>query len=106
LNDKSNRPQFTTASRSGRFALQVTLSRAVDKPDLEVRAETPDPAWVQSQVPAQPALREGETTAEAAVELTVPRDAGETGTPQPKGFLVAARVNGRSFHHRVPISLP
>jgi Carboxypeptidase regulatory-like domain len=106
LIDKSNRPQFTTAGRTEPYALQVVLSRPAAKPDLEVRAETPDPAWVQFQVSAQPTLRTGETAVEAAVEINVPRDAGESGTPQPKGFLVAARVNGRSFHHRVPLSLP
>jgi len=47
------------------------------------------------------------TAAEQDVPLRIGLnpDAADTGTPPPAGFLVRVRVDGRDFHHKVPIAV-
>lgn len=107
--------QFPAAStgavnlRDGSRLAQLPMRLSVTgdagaRPVVDV-ATLADPDWLDVQLASGASRREGSGPFELAWRIALRPDA--TDAPRaPQGFLVRAVVNGRSFHHRVPVALP
>lgn len=96
-------------SEPARIRVRLTqrpLGGKAFKPTVAAEAVTADLTWLEAARPQVPELSEGQQTFELAYLLSMPRDAGRSGGPQPRGALARVVVNGRSFHHKINTALP
>ena len=89
----TQRPNLRDGRRAADYQVQI---------ELDQRSGSPNWLQVEAQKLATPA---GPVIAAVAVVRLKP-EADTTATPAPQGFLLQAVVNGRSFHHKVPVNTP
>ncbi len=108
-------PELTPERPSAEFSLELDVTRpGSDDPDITI-----DIAGLDSRsLRVTPLKRADGLSASFPVSLSLPESGrlsvpirvemiatGSAGPPLPLGFLVRARINGRSFHVRVPVTL-
>jgi hypothetical protein len=100
-------PSFRDGKREARVTLWLAVQQAqgaAPAKEVQVEGVSGDESWLQvDPVPPVPVGRPDQTSAQLTLHLP---DGAEKGGPPPRGVLVRARVNGRSFHHRLPALLP
>lgn len=97
-------PNLREGNREVNYPLKLeTPATSRSAPTLSVL--TADGDWLRVVAPEQP-TREGTGPYEAPLTIELRPGAETSSTPPPSGFLVAARLDGRNFHHKVITLLP
>jgi hypothetical protein len=99
-------PSFRDGSRQVQANLKLRVHPAAGGApvkEVQVKGISGDETWLQVD-PVPPVPVSGRDIS-AQLTLRLPPGAEKGGTP-PLGVLVRAQVNGRSFHHKLPVQMP
>src|SRR5262249_20022099 len=99
----ADKPNLREGVREVRYALKVgLLAPPAVKTVKEMHAVLADSDWLQVET----FRLEGEGPWDGQVRIQLKPDAQNSLAAPPRGFLLQARVNGWSFHHKIDVLSP